>query len=119
MESIDWNKTYSGTTSIYKAEYDPGTESEPSYELTKYPENIDGIQYTRGDSIQNFFWKLKDGTPESGFNRGLFLRYSLDDGQNIIKGGVSNESLTSHGGTSRLIIDDMFILGNIDGNVEE
>ena len=120
MNLIDWNKSYIGTTSIYKAEYDAGTESEPSYELTRYPDNVNGTQYTRGNTIQNFFWKLKDNTPEAeGFNRGLFLRYSLDDGQNIITGGVSNESLTSHGGTSRLIIDDMFILGNIDGNVEE
>jgi len=120
MNRIDWNKTYIGTTSIYKGEYDAGTESEPSYELTKYPDNVGGISYTRGNTIRDYFWKLKDGTPESeGFNRGLFLRYSLDDGQKIIRGGVSDESLTSHGSTSRLIIDDMFVFGNIDGNVEE
>ena len=111
---INWDKTYIGTTSIYKAEYDTGTTENPSYVLTKYNESS-------GNSIREFYWKKQDGAQKASSiqSHGLFLRFSLDDGTQIIPGGVSKESLTSHGATSRLMIDDMYIFGNIDGNVEE
>tara|TARA_Y100000389_G_C17470594_1_gene530218 strand:- start:11022 stop:12467 length:1446 start_codon:yes stop_codon:yes gene_type:complete len=109
---INWGKTYMGTTSIYKAEYDPGTTGNPSYVHTKYNDTV-------GDTIRDYYWKLKDDAQEASSAQGLFLRYSLDDGNQIIEGGVSNESFTSHGTTSRVMIDDMYIFGNIDGNIEE
>ena len=114
LEYINWDKTYIGTTSIYKAEYDTGTTENPSYVLTKY-------NGSTGNSIKDFYWKKQDGAQKASSTptHGLFLRFSLDDGTQIIPGGVSKESLTSHGATSRLMIDDMYIFGNVDGNVEE
>jgi len=113
---IDWSKSYIGTTSVYKAAWDPmlpgGTN--PAYEWTKYSTST-------GNTIRDFYWKKNDAavgassTPEHG----LFLRYSIDDGNGIIPGGVSKESFTSVAGSGTRLMIDEYYLGNIDGNIEE
>jgi len=112
---IDWTKSYIGSTSIYKAEWNPLLEdSTPAYEQTKYTSST-------GDTIKDFYWKKKDDAIKASYTpeQGLFLRYSLDSGLIIIPGGISNESFTAPGGlSSRLVIDDMYIFGNVDGNVD-
>ena len=113
---IDWTKSYIGSTSIYKAEWNPllADGATPAYEQTKYTSST-------GDTIKDFYWKKKDDAIKASYTpeQGLFLRYSLDSGLIIIPGGISNESFTAPGGlSSRLVIDDMYIFGNVDGNVD-
>ena len=86
----------------------------PAYEWTKYTKST-------GNTIRDFYWKKNDAavgassTPEHG----LFLRYSIDDGNGIIPGGVSKESFTSVAGSGTRLMIDEYYLGNIDGNIEE
>jgi hypothetical protein len=116
---IDWSKSYIGTTSIYKAGWNPLIGTDSAYELVKY--DSAGSENTIGD----YYWKKKSAAvrPDSTSSYGLFLRYSIDDGTNIIPGGVSNESFTSPAGIggARFMVDfgnveDAF--GNVDGNIE-
>ena len=111
---VDWSKSYIGTTSIYKAKWNPMLQDGTTlaYELTKYTTST-------GNTLRDFYWKKKDTAVGASSEHGLFLRYSIDDGNAIFPGGVSKESFTSTPGQgSRLMIDEYY-LGNIDGNIEE
>ena len=111
---IDWSKSYIGTTSIYKAKWNPmlqdGTTS--AYELTKYTTST-------GNTLRDFYWKKKDTAVGASSEHGLFMRYSIDDGNAIFPGGVSKESFTSTPGQGGRLMIDEYYLGNIDGNIEE
>ena len=101
---IDYSKSYIGTTSVFSRRYDPG-----SYTHQKYS----GDTHGRYD-IHNWGFKLNDGvTAVEDGSKGSYLRYSIDDGLKIHKGGV----FTTDDSSSRKIYE-YIEEGNVEGNVD-